>query len=318
MSKLIKLFLAASLLTSIAIAAPQPIDSIAAVVNNRIVTQSELQYRIALVKKQLASRKVTVPDAKTLQNQVLQLMINESLQQQTAHKLNISVSTTDVQKAVQNIAAQQGKTPQQFQALLKQEGIAETDFIAQIRQQLLTEKLLQATVARNLHVSPQEIEQGMKIALSQAGVNNEYHLLNIVVPLPETPTTQAVDIAKQKAERIATELTTGVDFQTIAAAEGGQGLISGGDMGWVKLAQLPPQIASAVLKLPKGGISDPIQTADGFHIVKLVDTRGNSEKVDKTQLRERVANLIFQRKLAEKQQQWLEQLRSSAFIKIMA
>ena len=300
-----------------ALASEHEIDGIAAVVNNDIITLAELNAQSAMIRERLKGQKIKLPPANVLKNQVLQMMIDQSLQKQTAKRLNISVTTGDVQKAVQTVAQQQNMTPVQLRASLKKRGISEAAFLSQLRQQILSQKLLGATVASEVSVTPQDVDAGMKIAMSQAGQNNEYHILHILIPLPEAPTPDQIAAAKEKSGRIVAELQAGASFKTVAAAEsGGAMMFTGGDMGWRTLAQLPATFSNQIINMKQGQIAGPIQSANGFHIIKLEGIRGNTAQINQNQLRQQVAQMIYQRKIQEKQQQWIEQLRSSAYIKI--
>lgn len=317
MIKKIALFLALSCFTINAFAAITELDDIAAVVNNSVITLSELNARATQVTHELEAQKIKVPPRDVLTNQVLQMLINEALAKQTAQRANITATTQDVQHAIQNVAAQQKMTPAQFRESLKRQGVSETAFLAQIKQQIIMQKLLREMLASQITVTPQEVEAGMKMAESQAGSNNEYHLLHIVIPLPDSPTPAQINAAKAKADGIIISLNTGESFKTLAAAQSsGAQMFNGGDMGWKTLAQLPTVFADKVMDMKSGSVAGPIQTANGFHILKLVAMRGKALNTDQAKLKQQIQQMIFQRKLQEKQQDWISQLRSSAYIKI--
>lgn len=317
MIKKIALFLILSCFTVSAFATMTELDDIAAVVNNSVITLSELNARATQVSGQLEAQKIKVPPRDILTNQVLQMLINETLAKQTAKRANITASTQDVQHAIQNVAAQQKMTPAELRESLKRQGVSETAFIAQIKQQLIMQKLLREMLASQITVTPQEVEAGVKMAEGQAGSNNEYHLLHIVIPLVDSPTPAQINAAKAKADGIILSLNSGENFKTLAAAQSsGAQMFNGGDMGWKTLAQLPSVFADQVMNMKKGSVVGPIQTANGFHILKLVAMRGKALNTNQAQLKQQISQMIFQRKLQEKQQDWISQLRSSAYIKI--
>jgi len=310
------------LFSSITTAAVTQIDGIAAVVNNTVITISQLQTRVAQVTQQLAQQKIQAPPEDVLTNQVLQMMINQELEQQVATRMDINVTTEDVTQMIQMIAQQQNMTPAQLREAIKQQGIPEEQFIAQIKQQIINDKLLKATVAPQITVTPQEIQTGMQLAMSQDGGNKQYHLQHIVVAVPDTPTPAQVTAARDKADEVIKELNQGTDFRTLAAAQSGdQQAFNGGDMGWKTANELPAVFADAVVKMQPGEVVGPIQTANGFHILKLVavrdQTTDQSSGEDSEQLKQKVTQMIFERKLMEKQQEWLEELRAGAYIDVL-
>lgn len=305
------------LLSSQLFATLTELDDIAAVVNNSVITLSELETRATQVRHELEAQNIKVPPESVLKNQVLQMLINESLEKQTAERANITASTEDIQHAIQNIAAQQKMTPSQFRHSLQSRGISEATFITQIKQQIIMQKLLREMIASQITVTPQEIEAGVKMAESRAGSNNEYHLLHILIPLPDSPSPAQIDKAKTKAEQIVQALKKGESFKALAAAQSsGSQMFNGGDMGWKSLAQLPTVFADRVVSMKTDSIAGPIQTANGFHILKLIAMRGKPLSVNQQKLKEQIGQMIFQRKLQEKQQDWLSQIRAGAYIKI--
>jgi peptidyl-prolyl cis-trans isomerase SurA len=295
------------------------VDGIAAIVNNQIITMGQLENRTRMISAELGQQKITLPSQNVLINQVLQMMINQTLQQQTAQRLNITATTQDIQQGIQLIAQQQNTTPEALQASLAQQGISEEEFINQLKQQIINQKLLEQAVASQIVVLPQEIEAGMKIAQAQVGAQNtQYHLLEIVVGVPSSPSPEQVNMAEQKALSIFEQLQKGADFKTLAVAESSSSsAFDGGDIGWKTINELPPSLASSISSMKTNDLAGPFQSSDGFHIFKLIDVKSSNAAMSNDQLRQQVAQLIFQRKLQEKQQAWLDQLRAGAYIKIL-
>ena len=111
---------------------------------------------------------------------------------------------------------------------------------------------------------------------------------NIVVPLPEAPTTNQVNKAKEKARALLTKIKRGDDFNRLAIAESsGEYALEGGDLGDRHLAELPEVFAERVTMMKVGEVSEPIRTGNGFQLIKLVAIGGGSEShhVTKTHVR---------------------------------
>lgn len=319
MHLLVAILLSFSILTLATFSfAAEPLDGIAATVNNNIITISELNQRVIEVKQQLKQRKIKLPSDNVLSKQVLQMMINQNLEKQTAQRLHITATNADANRAINNIATQQKLTLTQLYQSLSKQGISKQEFIKEIKQQIVTEKLLHQVVATQVNVTTQEIDAGMKMALNQTGGQNEFHLLHILIPVPDSPSPKQIAATKLQAQQLVKKLKSGESFKTLAAAQSrGAHMFNGGDWGWKTLTELPTVFASKVPTMKKGETVGPIKTANGFHIIKLIGTRGQHLNMSKTQLRERVRTMIMQRKLEEKQQAWIEQLRATSYIKIL-
>ncbi len=299
-------------------ALPNQLDGIAAIVNNNIITLSQLYSQVQVVKAQLTQQKIEIPPAKQLQQQVLQMMISQELVTQAAARMGISVSDEDVNAYVENIAQQQNTTAEHLRQEVVQHGIPEKRFLTDLRQQLTNQKILRDVLAPQVTVTPQEISTELKKVKDQGDVNMQYHLLQIIVPLPDSPTPAEVSTAENKADNIMQQLSQGVDFKMLAAAESsGDQTFSGGDLGWKTLAELPAAYADKVGNMKNNEVAGPFQAANGIHIIKLIASRAQHTIPDQAKLKERVANMIFQRKLQERQQAWVEELRAGAYVKVL-
>ena len=315
--KIICLCLLSLILNNKSFAAEQ-LDSIAAIVNNNIITVSQLNQRVMTIKQQLQQQKIKLPPDAVLSKQVLQLMINQSLEQETAKRLNITATDADLKRAADSIAAHQKISITQLYQSLAQRGISKAEFTKEIKRQIITEKLLHNAVVTRINVTPQEIDAAMKGALQQSGRQNEFHLLNILIPLPDSPSPQQLSNAQRKAQQLIRQLKNGEDFKTLAAAQsGGAQVFKGGDLGWKTLTELPTIFASHIPNMKKNDVAGPIRTGNGFYIIKLIGVRGKTLNMNKKALHQQIVNMITQRKLAEAQQAWLAQLRATSYIKIL-
>jgi peptidyl-prolyl cis-trans isomerase SurA len=302
---------------SVFAAQPTLLDGVAVVVNKDVITISELQARVQVIKAQLQQQKIAMPAENVLTEQVLQMMINENLEEQIARRLNITASTQDIQQAITTIAQRQNLTPDQFRQALQQQGISEDQFINQLTQQIVQQKLVEQAVVPQVIVTPQEVDAAMPAVAAQAGTQTQYHLYDIFIALPASPTTEEINAAEQKAQTIANQLHNGADFKMLAVSDSnGAEAFNGGDIGWKSASELPPAFVQLLSTMQDGQVTGPIPVSNGFHIIQLGGTRQQAQTVDQTQLRQQVTQMIFQRKVVEKEQEWIEQLRSGAYIKI--
>mgnify|MGYP000606095687 CR=1 FL=1 len=115
-----------------------------------------------------------------------------------------------------------------------------------------------------------------------------YHLQNIVIPVPEEPTTEQLNKAHQKAKDLLVKLKHGDDFNRMAIAESsGEFALEGGDLGERHLAELPEIFAKQVVNMKVGEIAGPIRTGNGYQLIQLTAIGGNDEhhEVTKTHVR---------------------------------
>lgn len=258
---------------SVQAAPAETVDGIAAVVNHDVIMRSDLDKRVNQVASQLQQRDIAQPAPDALRRQVLDRLILEDIQLQMAARAHLSVSDEQFNAALQNIAANNHLTVNQFIDSLERQGYRFAEVREQIRREMLLSMVQQGSVAGQVRVTDQEIDQ--YLARAAAAQNVEYHLAHILVPLPENPTDEQVTIARTRIEKLRRDIADGKDFQT-AAAEGssGEDAFSGGDLGWRRRDDMPTIFANAIPNMTVGEVSAPIRSASGFHLAKLVDRRG--------------------------------------------
>lgn len=261
----------------VALAQPQPLDRIVAVVNKDAIMQSQLEDRVTQVSQQMASRNVPVPDEDDLRRQVLDRMIVEQIQLQMADRANVSIDDTQLNAAVRDIAENNDMSLDEFADSLEKDGMSLAAVREQVRREMLLRQVQQSQVASRVNVTDREVDR----YLEQQGEssNTAYHLAHILVSLPESPTSEQVAQAQAEARDLYRRLQGGADFQQLATADsdGGQAL-SGGDLGWRRGDQLPTIFADVVPQLADGEVSEPVRSPSGFHLVKRIETRGGQSE----------------------------------------
>lgn len=259
---------------SVPVALAESVDGIAAIVNQDVIMRSELDKRVRQVATQLQQRGIAQPAPEALRQQVLDRLILEDVQLQMAARAHLSVSDEQFNGALQGIAANNHVTVNQFIDSLERQGYRFADVREQIRREMLLSMVQQGSVAGQVRVTDQEIDQYLaRMATAQ---NVEYHLAHILVPLPENPDAEQVAAAQQRIEQLRRAIADGENFQTAAAAaSSGNDAFSGGDLGWRRRDDMPTIFSTAVPNMTVGEVSAPIRSASGFHLVKLVDRRGH-------------------------------------------
>jgi len=205
-----------------------------------------------------------------LQEQVVRNMVDEKLKLQEAREFDVEISDQDLQRAFAEQARNFNQTPQQFENYLNRLGVDKETFLQQMRTEIAWGELVNGRLRRMAKVAQEEVEQELARIKSNAG-EPEYRLSEIYL-LVSNPGQS--DRVAQRAKRIRKQLRDGANFEGYAQQfSQSSTAASGGDMGWVTADQLTPELAKAVRALEPGGISKPLRTAGGYHILKLKDRR---------------------------------------------
>lgn len=287
-----------------------PLDRIVAVVNDDAIMQSQLEQRVVQARGQLQANNIQMPPEQALARQVLDRMIVEQIELQMAENANLSIDETQLNSTMRGIAQNNGMSLDEFATSLEQQDQTLAGVREQVRRELLIRQVQQSQVASKITVSDREVDR----FLSQRGENSNvaYHLAQILVSVPQSPTPDQVTQAQSEAQQIYQQLQEGADFQQLAAAESDDAqALQGGDLGWRQAAQIPSIFADVLPDLSKGEVSEPIRSPSGFHLVKLLDTRGG----DSGQMsRDQASQAIFQRKVNDELEAWTQEIRASAYI----
>jgi peptidyl-prolyl cis-trans isomerase SurA len=294
---------------------PVPLDKIAAVINDSVITQSEVNQAMDAAKKQMAAGNMPTPPKDALHKQVLDQLINKKLQLQIAENMGVKLSDTDVDNAINTIAKNNNMTTDELYEKVKEQGLNKNDYRKEIHDQITMQQVQQQAVASKINISQQEVNDFIRSKSWQAFNSKEYHLEDILITLPQDPSPQDLAAAKKRADELLIKLHAGTSFSEAAAAESGNAnALQGGDLGWRKLPEIPPMFANDLIHMKSGELLGPTQTPNGYHIVKLVEVRHVANKLNPTQQNQQVRELIFQRKIEEGMQSWLSKVRSEAFI----
>lgn len=259
------------------------LDRVLVIVNSEVITESELKARLKEVRKTIAAQKIAAPPEDVLKKQVLERMVLEKIQLQVAAFTGIQAGNDRVDEAVQRIAQQNRLTPAELVKALKQEGIEPARFRNQIKTQILIQQLVERDVQNRVTVTDSEVENFLTNAENRAG-GSEFNISHILIALPEAATPEVIEATRQRAEAVWRDLKQGGDFQQAAVAHSqGQTALEGGQVGWKKAGQLPALFTAALKALRPGEISELLRGPNGFHILKLIDKRGQAQERPVTQ-----------------------------------
>lgn len=256
----------------------QSIDGIAAIVNDDIVLNSELDAAYYQVVQQLKQQGTALPPPDQLRKQVLERLLVQRLQVARAKASGIQVEDGAVNDTLTRIAQQNGMNLQQFRSALAAEGIDYLQLRQQIREEMLVSRLKQSMAESRVSVSPQDIDRFLESADAQGVSNTAYRLAHILVSIDSDAGADARQQARAKAEAILNKIRQGADFAQIAVTESdGQQALEGGDLGWRAAGGLPSLFSRIVPEMNIGDVSNLIAADNGFHIIKLTDKRSDDQ-----------------------------------------
>jgi len=281
-------FLQLALLLALPLLAPamfaqQPVqlDKVVAVVNEDVVLLSELNARLDQVQKQFAANKRQLPPMDQVRKDVLDQLILENLQLQMAKRAGVRVDDNMLNQALTQAAEPYKLNFEQFTQLLQKQGLYESTR-DELRKELTIQQYQVNAVRRRISITKQEVENYLRSEAGTAAIAPEYHVAHILIP-GDSKDSRHSELAAQLYKQI----QSGVDIRQLAASHEVLGIaVSGGDLGWGKVDDLPTVFANVVPTLEAGQVSKPFTSQNGFHIVKVLEMRGGSAlKLDQSKVR---------------------------------
>lgn len=254
----------------------QPLDRIAAVVNDDVILQSELDRAVNNVRSQYAGNPQQLPPAEVLRRQVLERLVLMRLQVSRASDNGIRISDEELNNAIGMVARQNNLDLNGLRQRLASDGIGFEDFRTSIREEIIVQRLRQSFAQSRIQVSEAEVDAALT---AQAGDNLQYHLAHILVGLPDGATAEQINTGAQKIEGIKELIAKGeIDFQAAAVRySDSPNALEGGDLGWRSRDEIPVAFVNLLKDMNPGDVIGPIRGGSGFQLLKLVETRSADE-----------------------------------------
>ena len=256
------------------------VDRVAAIVDDNIVLQSELEQRTANIYRQIQQSGTQPPAAEIVKKQVLERLILERLQLNIGDKAGVRIADQEIDQTIARIAASNNISVEDYIAQIHASG----ETMAKVRQEIANEMIImqvqQGTVMRDIQISEQELNNFLNSEEGKMVASPDVFVGQILLSAPSTATVDELESIKNKLSEITQQLAEGADFKQLAIANSDdQSALEGGDLGWRKLAQLPLLFSESLENLNPGQVSEPIRSGAGFHLLKLYERKGGGEQL---------------------------------------
>jgi len=266
----------------------QTLDRIVAVVNTEVITRRELDDRVQIAIRQLRAQKVQLPEQGILEKQVLERMIMDRAQIQFARETGIRIDDLTLDRAIARIAENNRLSLTQFRDALARDGIPFDRFREDIRGEIAISRLREREVDNKVQVSESDVDEFLESQKATLTNTTEYELRHILIRVPEQATPDQIERLRLRAAEAAQQLREGADFGRVAVSfSDAPDALQGGDLGWRTAGRLPDLFTAALSHMKDGDVSEVLRSPAGFHIIKLVGTRGGDSAivVDQTHAR---------------------------------
>jgi len=275
--KLVSALLITFLVCSTIHAAPRVVEGVAAIVNNNVILNSDVNDMLKNIKSTADPK--NLPDDATLRHQIIDQLINENLILQQSSRAQISVSDAEITDTIKDIAKQNGMTLDELRGYLSKMGVSYASYRDKMRKDIIIDRTRMSQVGQRINISDREVEALANTIAKQPMNNREINVSHILISIPENPTKQQLENTTAKVKEVISRLQNGESFAKLAATySNDDNALKGGSMGWHKLNEMPTIFEERLIRAQKGDIVGPLRSGVGYHILKVDDTRAEAAK----------------------------------------
>jgi len=295
------------------------VDGIAAIVNGEIITLLELESagRMALDER---LRTAPAADQERLRREVLSAVLEQlvltRIQAQLARQIGLQISPLEIDTAIAGIREENRMSEELLARLLQERGMTMEEYRREIENQIRLSKLVNREIRAQITSTDEEVAAWFAAHRQDWYRPEKIRFRHLLVPLPSSASASEIETAREKANALLGKVRGGTDFATLVRAESPTATGDADQVsGEIARGELFPALETAAFALPVGGISEPVQSPAGFHLVQVVEKIPAFEpKLE--EVRESIEQKIAEFKTRERFDGWLKKLRADAIVEI--
>ena len=353
MKRIIVLLLVLLVAWRAAAATPEIVDGVAAVVNDRVITYSEVRMlalpAIERLRQQYDGDEL-IAKVHTAHMDALNQLIERALILQEFKEKGFNIPDNILERELSDVIANEfGGNRETFIKTLEAQKITLTQYREQLRERIIVQAMRSRKVQQEVVVSPAKMEKYYQDHLDEYKVGDQIKLRMIVVRRPDTdtvstngvstnsvsadavstndvstnsinatnsPAAVAVDPRRKLTEEILAKLDGRESFDSLARAYSeAKEAKAGGDWGWITRDHLREELREAAFQLKPGQHSGIVETTDGYYILQVDDVQP-AHVMPLAEVRDQIENILLQQQRAKLQEEWVKQLRAKAYIHI--
>ena len=315
----VALLMVASLL---ALASPSAraeiVDRIAASVNDDIITWSEI-YELGgeHIERELAGGEGQDSQRRVLEIEVLDVLIGRRLVEQEMRRLDLDVTDQDVERALGDIARQNGLDRAQLQSEVEASGLAWDDYLDELGENLREMKFNQQVLSPRITVRDDELRDAYRRSIASFTGPEQATLRVIFLAIDPGAAEEEHQAVLAQALELRERVAAGADFGDLAAEHSAEPYASRrGEMGSFQQGELVGELGRPAFSTPVGQVAEPISTAQGVFLMQVVD-RVQPDPPAFEEVQDRLRSRLMEEKFEEAREQWLLQARRRSAVKVL-
>ena len=277
------------------------VDRVVAVVNNDIITMSDLQRELA--------KGSEIRDEQLL----LEEMIDRKLQMAAAKQDGMDMSERELDEAIAEIMKRNNLDRAKLEQALAREGLTLEQYRSDLREQITLSRLFNKHIRSGVAIDEDEVRAYYDRNTPQFALPEEVRVRHLVLTVPAGAAPKAAAEAREKAEGLLDRLRGGEDFiKLIRENSDGPTVAQDGDLGFLQRGQAIPEIEEAAKDLRPGEYAGPVRTAEGFQVIRVEAVRTPVRPYEK--VKDEITKMLYEQKMENTYRAWLQTLRSDSHI----
>ncbi|MBM3254465.1 MAG: hypothetical protein FJZ16_09450 [Candidatus Omnitrophica bacterium] len=291
------------------------VDRTIAVVNDEVITEGELNEILNPIYEQL--NETYRGDelefySEQARKEVLERLIEDRLILQEARRQKILVTSDDINQKLSELR-EKFSSDEEFEKSMAGSSMTMGRLKERIREQLMMARFFDKEICSKIVVNPQEITNYFRNNPDKFRNPQRVRVRNITTKFKNS--TERLS-ANRKIKEALSLLKQGKDFKEVARQYSeGTNAESGGELGLIKKGEMRDEIDRIIFNLKEGEISDIIETESAFNIFFVEEKIASHEK-NLEEVKDQIQHILFQEKLKERFNEWVEKLKKDAYISI--
>lgn len=298
------------------------LDRVVAVVNDDVITLSELNKEGSAVFRNIMEQ-APPQEAESVilkaRQELLSQMIDNKLVEQRAAQLNVTVSDDEVAAAIDRVLERNKVSMTEFQRELVILGRTEAEYRENVKSQILQSKLISYEIRSKIVITDSKIQEHYNAHYAQKAEEGDFHILQLGLKWDEGDPANK-EIARKRIEEVREKALDGEDFRKLARQYSTlPSAVDGGDIGLFSEKDLALYMRDTILSMKQGEISPIIETPAGFQFFMLLSTKGDAgaTQVPTGEIAEKIRETLYEEEMEKQFTKWVSQLREEAYIKIL-
>ncbi|MCK6548306.1 peptidylprolyl isomerase [Myxococcota bacterium] len=290
----------------------QLVDRIVAVVNEDVITLSDLEKAA----RPYLGLNDTAEKKQQLYRDVLEQLVAEQLMTQQIKEAKITVEDEEVDRAIKDILRQNNIDEEELRGAIESRGMSMGQYREDLKKQLVRLKIIDLKVRSRVVISDSEVKAEYDRSAQLEKREELISLRHLFFRWGESPDPAEKKRVLAAARAARDRVVKGEDFAAVAKeVSEGPTASSGGDLGEVSRNGLLPELSRAIEKLPTNQVSEPIETSNGVHVVRI-DGRRAKESTAYAEVRNQIYQRLYQAEVERQMKLWVDELRAQGAVDV--